>query len=439
MSRPIRIAFLSEHASPLALLGGADAGGQNVYVDEVSRSLGRLGFAVDVFSRRDTQAAPEVVQWSETVRVVNLTAGPAQQLPKDELWPLMPAFRQALLRFMLRDGARYDVLHGHFWMSGWVACALRRRLDIPVVQLFHALGTTKRRHQGDADTSPAARIAVEREVVQQADRLIAQCPRECEELLNDYTAAGHKIALIPPGVNQEIFYPVAQAEARRRIGLHGDAPTVVYVGRLLPRKDVRNVLRALAALKTNYGMHARLLIAGGETADPDPLATPEIGVLQQLAVELDVACQVTFYGRRQPDVLRYFYCAGDLAVTTPWYEPFGLTPLEAHACGRPVIGAAVGGLTYSIQDGITGLLVPPRDPERLAAALYRLLTHPEHCRAMGAAARLRVNHEFNWTTVARRTADLYATLLEQWHSSAPGPTQLARRAGKTRILQGDQP
>src|SRR4051794_8285932 len=197
MNRPMRVAFLSEHASPLALLGSQDAGGQNVYVDELSRQLGRLGYAVDVFTRRDNGSTPEVVAWAPGVRVINLAVGPPIFVPKDDLWPLMPAFLDALLNFMVRDGARYDIVHGNFWMSGWVAAQLRRRLGIPAVQIFHAMGKTKRRHQGANDPSPSGRIAAELAIVREVDRLIAQCPSERDELIGDYRAEPGKVVLIP--------------------------------------------------------------------------------------------------------------------------------------------------------------------------------------------------------------------------------------------------
>lgn len=156
-----------------------------------------------------------------------------------------------------------------------------------------------------------------------------------------------------------------------------------------------------------------LLVVGGETVEPDPEATPEIGELQRLASQLGVAEQVRFIGKRQANELRYYYGASDVMVTTPWYEPFGLTPLEAMACGRPVIGSAVGGLPFTIKDGKTGLLVPPRDPAALAHALQYLLNQPERCIEMGKAARQRVEHEFTWTIVAMRTAALYETVLAE--------------------------
>jgi glycosyltransferase involved in cell wall biosynthesis len=427
MERRTRIAFLSEHASPMALLGGQDAGGQNVYVDEVSRNLARLGYAVDVFTRRDSPDMPTVVDWATGVRIIHLDAGPPQTVLKDDIWAFMPHFYDELLEFMVREGVRYDIVHGNFWMSGWVAARLRRRLGIPAVQIFHATGKTKRRHQGDQDTSPSGRIAVELDVVQQVDRLIAQCPSEQFELVDDYGASPAKVALIPSAVNTERFRPVPRAEARRRIGIADTGPVVAYVGRMLPRKDVRNLVHAMGLLiqgqqglartagapldAAGAAAPVRLLLVGGETDTPDPATTPEIGVLQQMVAELGIADRVIFTGRRGPDQLRDYYSAADVVVTTPWYEPFGLTPLEAQACGVPVVGSAVGGITYTVQEGVTGHLVPPRDPQALAERLGELLSQPERRAQMGRAARERVEREFTWPVVAHRTAQLYQSLL----------------------------
>jgi glycosyltransferase involved in cell wall biosynthesis len=412
MARALRIAMLSEHASPVACLGGQDAGGQNVYVDQLSRHLGRLGYQVDVFTRRDEPSQPEVVPWADNVRVVSLPVGPPYFVPKDDLWPLMPAFRDALLAYMLRRGARYDLLHGHFWMSGWVVADLGRRLGLPTVQTFHALGVTKRRHQGAADSSPPERFLVERRIVAGVDRVIAHCPTELLELSEDYGAARCRLALLPGAVDLQQFRPLPKLQARRQLGMHPTAPQIVYVGRLLPRKDVRNVVRALALLRQGSGLPAEPLIVGGETADPDPGATPEIGALQQLAAKLGVQEAVRFAGRKQPSELAVYYAAGDVKVTTPWYEPFGLTPLEAMACGRPVVGSAVGGLTFSVQDGVTGLLVPPRAPQALAASLERLLRDPSLRECFGRAGRRRVETEFGWPLAAQRFADLYQQLVD---------------------------
>ena len=373
-----------------------------------------IGYRVDVFTRRDAPDQPHVVELADGVRVIHVAAGPPAPMPKDDLWPHMPEFRDGVLRWVRDSGTGYRLIHANFWMSGWAALALRDRLGIPVVQIFHAMGVTKRRHQGERDTSPAERIAVERRIVGGVDRLIAQCPTELDELVAEYGADRGRVAVIPSGVDAERFRPVPRGEARARIGLRGDGPVVVYVGRLLPRKDVRNAVRALHILVERAERAdsdpPTLLVVGGATAEPDPDATPEIGALQRLADELGVSGRVAFTGKRQHADLRFYYCAGDVVVTTPWYEPFGLTPLEAMACGRPVVGSSVGGLTYTVVVGETGFLIPPRDPQALADRLEVLLTQPELRRRMGAAGRERVERRFTWPVAARATAALYREL-----------------------------
>ena len=413
-----RVAMISEHASPLALLGGVDAGGQNVYVDAVIRGLVAHGYDTDVFTVRGELEHPEVVAWADGVRVIEIPVDAGAPLPKDALWPHMPAFRDAIDRFADCEGAAYDLIHGNFWMSGWVAAELGLRWRTPTVQIFHATGVTKLREQGAADTSPAGRIEVEKGVVLTVDRLIAQCPAERDELLADYGARANQIALIPSAVDTDRFRPVDKSAARQTLEIDPTAEMIVYVGRLVPRKDVRNVVQALAHLKTQRLAAGKttmpsLFIVGGDTEEPDPAATPEIGVLRALAAELGVLDQVRFVGRRQPDELHLWYAAADVAVTTPWYEPFGLTPLEAMACGAPVIGSRVGGIAFTVADGETGFLVPPRDPEALCARLTEILRDPARRIRMGAAGRTRVLGSFTWQQVAMRTAALYDDLLSK--------------------------
>jgi hypothetical protein len=247
--------------------------------------------------------------------------------------------------------------------------------------------------------------------------MIAQCPAERHELLDDYGADPARISLIPSAVDIARYRPIPQDAARASLGLDPDAQLIVYVGRVIPRKDIRNVVRGLARLREirqskGDASLPTLLIVGGETAEPDVQATPEIGVLQDLANDLGVGRQIRFMGRHQPAELYRWYSAADVAVTTPWYEPFGLTPLEAMACGTPVIGAAVGGIAFTIADGETGFLVPPRDPDALASRMDTLLSDPEMRRRMGVAGVARVVHFFSWSRVGAETAALYDQVLE---------------------------
>lgn len=414
--------MISEHASPVALLGGVDAGGQNVYVDAVSRHVGSHGYAADVFTVWNDPELPEVIELTDTVRVINVAVSDRPQ-HKDALWPFMPAFRDGIRDFATRSAQPYDVIHGNFWMSGWVAAELRDVWSVPAIEIFHATGITKRREQGDADTSPGDRIDAEREIVQRVDHMIAQCPAERDELLDDYGADAAQISLIPSAVDIDRYRPIPQDAARSRLGLDREAELIVYVGRVIPRKDIRNVVRALAHLRATRqarGDHSlpTLLIVGGETAEPDIQATPEIGVLQDLAAELGVGDQIHFMGRHQPADLHLWYSAADVAVTTPWYEPFGLTPLEAMACGTPVVGSAVGGIAFTIADGETGFLVPPRDPEALACRFDTLLSDAALRRRMGEAGVARVVQFFSWSRVGAETAALYDRALN-CHPAGP--------------------
>src|SRR5215210_5098525 len=235
--------MISEHASPIALLGGVDAGGQNVYVDAVSRGLVAHGYKTDVFTVHGDRTHPEVVAWADGVRVVEIPVDAGVSPPKDALWPHMPAFRNAIDHFAGCEGAQYELIHGNFWMSGWIAAELGLRWRVPTVQIFHATGVTKLREQGSADTSPTGRIEVEKTVVRTVDRLIAQCPAERDELLADYGARADQIALIPSAVDTDRFQPVDKSFARRTLQIDPADEVIVYIGRIVPRKDVRNVIR----------------------------------------------------------------------------------------------------------------------------------------------------------------------------------------------------
>ncbi|MCL5962619.1 MAG: glycosyltransferase family 1 protein [Chloroflexi bacterium] len=410
-SKP-RIAMISEHASPLALLGGEDAGGQNVYVSEVSSKVAALGYEVDVFTRRDSSSVPEVTPWAEGVRVVSLKAGPLMPLKKDLLLPHMPEFRDNLIHFAKRDGVAYDLIHGNFWMSGWVGCELRESWGIPLVETFHALGKIKKMHQGAADTSPVERSAVELRVIAEADVLIAQCPSEKEELIELYGAEEDDIVIVPSAVDVDTFHPVPRRMARKMVGLEPDGPIIAYVGRLLPRKGIDCIVQALARLSEGRSKAAQLVIVGGETDTVSPETDKEVARLTDIAASLGVLDRVSFVGRRPQSVLKYYYSAADVCVSTPWYEPFGLVPLESMACGTPMIASEVGGMKFTVQDNRTGFHVPPKDPGLLAARIELVLNSPGLRASMGRKARERVEKYFTWHQVAKRMAGVYGDLIE---------------------------
>lgn len=430
----LRIALISEHASPLAVAGGVDSGGQNVYVNHVGRCLARRGHQVDVFTRRDSTLLTPVVHVRPRLRVLHVPAGPEQLVPKERLLPFMPEFARNV-ETSARAGA-YDIAHANFFMSGVVALRLRRAFDVPFVITMHALGLVRRQHQGVADGFPEDRIAIERELVRSADRVIAACPQDQHDLLTLYDAVPRKLATVPCGYDPEEFGPCDRGRARSALGLRDDEFVVLQLGRLVPRKGVDDVIRAMAPLVQRHGVNARLLVVGGEADTPCEAATPEIARLRQIAAAAGIADRVVFTGRRRREDLRAFYNAADAFVTVPWYEPFGITPLEAMACGTPVVGSQVGGIKYSVVDNVTGFLVPPHDPDALALRLSTLADNPALGRAMGRAGMHRARSMFTWERVVDQLVDVYAEATYVREHSQHG--RFNRRPSVPRLLAQTQ-
>jgi glycosyltransferase involved in cell wall biosynthesis len=402
----MRVALISEHASPLAVLGGVDSGGQNLYVEQLARLLSKRGFSVDVFTRRDSPELPPVAQL-DGARVVHVQAGPAAFVPKEDMLPFMAEFTRRMLQHCLCFGG-YDVMHANFFMSALVAADLKKALGTPFVVTFHALGRVRRLHQNGSDRFPPQRLAIEQRVIHEADAVIAECPQDRHDLLKMYDADPTTIRTIPCGFDPDEFRPMPKLEARRALGLNPDEWIILQLGRMVPRKGIDNAIEALARLHRHHGVRARLVVVGGESRDPDPRRTPELGRLQELAAAAGVAGAVTFVGSRRRDELRAYYAAADVFVTTPWYEPFGITPLEAMGCGTPVIGSAVGGIKSTVVDGETGFLVPAKDSAALAERLARLRRDPSLGAEMSRRALMRARSSFTWRRVASDVARLYA-------------------------------
>ncbi|MEE1942106.1 glycosyltransferase [Streptomyces sp. TRM 70361] len=412
----MRIAMVSEHASPLAPLGGPDAGGQNVYVAQLSRELARRGHTVTVHTRRDSAELPDRVEMCPGVTVEHVPAGPPCAVPKDELLPHMPAFGAHLARRWAERPP--DVAHAHFWMSGLAALAGARTTGVPVVQTYHALGTVKRRHQGAADTSPPERIEAERRIGRECDRVLATCTDEVFEL-STMGVPPERTSVVPCGVDTGEFAPAGDtggAPPRERGGPGRPAHRLLAVGRLVPRKGFDQAIAALADVPG-----AELLIAGG----PEPALLdedPEARRLRRLARELGVADRVRLLGavphERMPALLR----GADLVLSTPRYEPFGIVPLEAMACGVPVVATGVGGHLDSVADRVTGRLVPPGDAGALARAVNELTGSPELLRRYGAAGRERALARFSWRRVADGAQQVYTQVVSR-HRVPTGATR----------------
>lgn len=405
-----RIAFISEHASPLATIGGTDSGGQNVYVDKLSKELVKLGYTVDIFTRWDNRKLPPIVDCQNGIRVIHIKAGPVKFIKKEDMLPYMHEFTQNMMGFMKESEITYDLIHAHFFMSGFVAAEIKKKLGIPFVITFHALGKIRQLYQGENDEFPKDRISIEKRIIKEADQIIAECPQDREDLIYHYKANQDKITLIPCGFDPYEFYPIDTMLARMTLGFSKNEKIILQLGRMVPRKGVDNVILGLAHL-IKQRISARLVIVGGATEEADPKATPEIGRLMEIAKQHNILESITFAGRKNRDMLKYYYSAADVFVSTPWYEPFGITPLEAMACGTPVIGSQVGGIKFSVIHGKTGFLVPPKEPIALSNRLKELFENKKLYELMQKNSIQRVNAFFTWRTIAKSMSNMYEKIL----------------------------
>ena len=391
--------MVSEHASPLALLGGVDSGGQNVHVACLSQELAERGNEVTVYTRRDEPSLPSSVEFAPGVAVEHVDAGPARAISKDSIAPYMSRFARTLAKAWTESPP--DIVHAHFWMSGRAALDAAGPLGIPVVQTFHALGVVKRRHQGALDTSPPGRLAVEEAIARRVDQIIATSSDEVFELLRMGADLG-RVKVIPCGVDLELFTPDGPVEPRP-----ASRSRLVVVSRLVQRKGVGNVISALAALP-----ETELVVAGGPERG-ELARDPEARRLASLAGELGLSDRVELRGRVERDELPALLRSADAVVCVPWYEPFGIVPLEAMACGVPVVASAVGGLLDTVVDGVTGMHVPPRSPERLAEVLRALLADEAMRKRLGEAGAERARSRYSWGLIADTTLETYERLVQR--------------------------
>lgn len=398
-----RVAVISVHTSPLARPGGTKAGGLNVYVLELARQLAARGCQVDIFSRATTLDTPEVVTIQPGLRAVHLPAGVIGPLLPEDVYEHLPAFRDAVLAFGERDGARYDVIHSHYWLSGLVAEGLKRAWSVPHVAMFHTLGEIKNRsslseHEGDL------RIQSERAVLKDADRVICATEQERSFIRQLYGGDPARVSVIPLGVDLDRFRPAVKADARRRLGL-SDARIVLFVGRLEPLKGVDILIGAAGMLDPDLDF--RILIVGG-----DESSISHIEQLRAMAAVLGVSDRISFVGAVSHDELPLYYNAADVCVVPSHYESFGLVAVEAMASGVPVIASRVGGLTGTVSDGETGYLIPWLCPEPFAERMELLLENEPLRVSLGSTARESVAR-YRWENVAEAVLEVYTSLMQQ--------------------------
>ncbi|MBD2100339.1 glycosyltransferase family 1 protein [Leptolyngbya sp. FACHB-261] len=401
------IALISDHGDPAAEIGKEEAGGQNVYVRRAGEALAALGWQVDMFTRKVNPNDAAIVQHSPHCRTIRLVAGPEQFIPRDALFEYMPQFVEAFQAFQAKQGAYYPLVHTHYWLSAWIGLQLRELNNVQLIHTYHSLGAVK--YLSVASPSNAEiRLSVEKQILEQADCVVATSPQEQEHLRTLVSQTGC-VKVIPCGTDVDNFQVVTQAEARTKLGLNLNEQIVFYVGRFDPRKGIETLVRACALSKARNQGKLRLVIAGGSS--PGQADGLERARIKQIVQAEGLIEQTLFVGRLGHDQLPLYYAAADVCVVPSHYEPFGLVAIEAMACGTPVVASNVGGLQFTVVPEETGLLAPPQDAEAFSIAIDRILADQKWASLLGSQAAARVREQFSWCGVAAQLSELYRCLL----------------------------
>jgi D-inositol-3-phosphate glycosyltransferase len=425
-SQPRRVAVVSVHTSPLAQPGTGDAGGMNVYVLQSALNMAGRGIEVEIFTRATSSADPTTVRVAPGVLVRNVVAGPFEGLDKNDLPTQLCAFTAGVLRAeATHEPGYYDIVHSHYWLSGQVGWLARDRWAVPLVHTAHTLAGVKNAALADGDApEPPMRAVGEQQVVDEADRLIANTEDEARQLTSIHHADPARIDVVHPGVDLRVFTPGDKAAARAALGLAADEQVVAFVGRIQPLKAPDILLRAAAKMTDRYP-RLRVLVVGGPSGSG--LQAPDM--LVRLAAELGISARVMFLQPQPRTDLVTVYCAADLVAVPSHSESFGLVAIEAQACGTPVVAAAVGGLPVAVRDGVSGALVSGHDVDDWADTIGAMLD-----RTGSAMSRAAVAHaaNFSWARTVDALLAAYGRAIADYgaaHRRSPLVALASRRNG----------
>ncbi len=413
MRRVNRVATISMHTSPLDQPGTGDAGGMNVYIVETAKRLADLGVEVEIFTRQTSRDLPPIVQLAPGVSVRHVTAGPYEELYRSDLPGQMCAFLSGVLRTeAIYEPGRYDLIHSHYWLSGQVGWLAKERWGVPLVHTMHTMAKVKNLLLAEGDCpEPPARVFGEEQVVDVADRLVANTAAEAEELISLYAAPPARVSVVNPGVNLQVFQPASKGAARHRLGLPQDAHVLLFVGRIQPLKAPDVLLRAAAKMiADDPALRDRLVVACVGGPSGNGLARPSL--LTDVAAELGITDLVRIAPPCPQPELADWYRAADVTVVPSHNESFGLVALESQACGTPVVAASVGGLRTAVKDGVSGLLMNSHHPAEWATALAGLLDRPAW-RDFLAEGAIRHAAAFGWQATAARLVEVYTGAMSQ--------------------------
>ncbi|MGL5940445.1 MAG: glycosyltransferase [Waterburya sp.] len=437
-----KIALISVHGDPAIDIGKEEAGEQNVYVREVGEALARLGWEVDMFTRRTSPEQSKIVEHSANCRTIRLNAGFPKFIKRQEIFQYLPDFVAAFLEFQAQQKIIYPLIHTNYWLSAWVGMELKKYQQFQHFHTYHSLGVVKYRAVKEIPRIAQTRLKIEKKCLETADKIIATSPQEQQHMRSLLDAVAHggnhassynggnlrnglapqdraaslispkgKIEVIPCGTDIKRFGGCTRLKSRNKLNIELEAKVILYVGRFDRRQGIETLVRAVGYNQVRQHPDLKLVIVGGST--PGKKDGQERERIEGIVKELGLAEITTFTGRIEHTELPYYYAAADVCVVPSHYEPFGLVAIEAMASGTPVIASRVGGLEFTVIDELTGLLVPPQDELAFAQAINQVLSYPAWSRQLEKAARKRVESKFSWDGVAKQLEQQYLKELNQ--------------------------
>ncbi len=407
----LTVAMISEHGDPLSPLGGQQSGGQNVYVYELAKNLSRLGVKVDVFTRWESRKAVPMVRFAQRAKIIRLKAGPRNFIPKDDFGSLMPEFVEHFLEFCRERKAKYDLIHSHYYYSGWAGLRLSSILNIPLIHTSHSLGLLKRKALGEEDSSPKDRYKIEKELMEKATKVVVTSPQEKLDMINQYKVSNKNAVIIPPGTNLNNFYPLDKIKARKKIGIDENKHVVVFVSKMEKRKGGLTLLKAMAEIRKNWPNVYKNLEVYFSSGDPRKSRSKAESDYDKEIIKTinrnNLDSVIRYMKGLTRDTLHYYYGSADVVVMPSYYEPFGMVATEAMATGTPVVASNVGGLKWNVEEGITGFHAEPQNPKSFARQIVKILKHPDLAKRLGENGVVRVKNNFSWKVVTDKMLKLY--------------------------------
>ncbi len=390
-----RIAVISYHTCPLSDEKNAEVGGMNTYVLELSRALSQKGVVIDIYTRCIDKNSPAVVNLNPNLRIIHLIAGPPTKIPKEKLIPYISQFLSSFYKFTNTESSYYDLISAHYYLSGLIGLKLKKNLHLPMLMTFHTLALMKNLAERKEDDQ---RIEFESLLVKNSDKIIATSEVDLEYIHTLYDSPLKKISILTPGIDLTVFKPTEKNLAKKSIGANLNHKLILFVGRIVPLKSIDVLLYAIKILvKKNPDLTICLWIIGEESKE-----TRRLNLLRKI---LKIETFVKFVGQIDNQKLPDYYNGAEILVLPSQYESFGITALEAMACGVPVITTDVTGVSNLLDKKHSSLLTSASNPIMLARKISHLLTNSDEHKKMSIEVSKKVQ-DLSWKNIADEFIDL---------------------------------